>query len=73
MTRLFGAVLATALSFASQGILAQETRADDCVHANKAPLLSQGCIVLDGFMKAFNSKDGPAWASVVQGSGMWAR
>ena len=65
MTRLLGTVLAAALSFTSQRVVAQQARADDCIQANKASLLSQGCTVLDEFMRTFNSKDGPAWAATL--------
>jgi hypothetical protein len=63
--QLLSFLIAAALLLAGSETRAQEAWTDDCARAEKPPLLQRGCAVLDGFMAAFNSKDGPAWAATL--------
>ncbi|GJD48253.1 hypothetical protein OPKNFCMD_0970 [Methylobacterium crusticola] len=58
-------LLAAALVLAATGARAEPTPADECAQASPAPLLAQGCAVLDAFMTAFNARDPAAWAATL--------
>lgn len=63
-------LLRAALVFAICGALpldavAADRHTDECASGDPAPLLRQGCAVLDGFLATFNARDADAWAATL--------